>query len=91
MPKLAVSETQKRIDVVQANIRSRCAYFGCTTEEKISERIGISKGTYHYRKVKGNWTVEEIIRAAFALKVQPEWLLADHSKIEEVRGNEGRA
>ncbi len=82
-PKASPIETQAQI--VQANIRSRCAYFNCTTEETISERIGMPRTTYHIRKHNPkDWTVEEITMAAIALKVPFTWLVSDHSVITEV-------
>ncbi len=85
MSKLKPSEVEKDTEIVQANIRSRCAHFKCTTEEKIAKKIGITPSTYHNRKIKGDWSLPELSRAAKALKVTLTWLTIDHSKVEEVK------
>ncbi len=35
---LKPTEVEKDTEIVQANIRSRCAHFKCTTEEKIAKK-----------------------------------------------------
>lgn len=84
MSKLKPSLVAEHTEIVQANIRSRCAYFKCKTEEEIAKKIGITPPTYHNRKIKGNWALSELIKAAEALKVTLPWLVTDHSKVEEV-------
>lgn len=84
MPKLKPSPIAAQTEIVQANIRSRCAFFKCTTEEKIAKKIGMTRPTYHNRKIKGDWSLSELIRAAEALKVTLPWIVTDHSRVEEV-------
>lgn len=84
MPKLKPSEEKKQNDIIYLNIRSRCALFGCFTEEASSKKIGMVRTTFRNREKKGQWRSEELVYAAKALKVSVEWLVTDHSKVEEV-------
>lgn len=82
MSKLAPTPFQTCSGIVQANIRSRCAWFGLTSEEKIAKKIGINRNTYHLRvKNPVTWTLEELIQASISLKVPLVWLMTDHSVV----------
>lgn len=82
MPKLAPTPFQASASVVQANIRSRGAWFGCCNDVQIAKKIGMSNSTYHYRKVNPtSWTLEELIKISILFKCSLEWLVADHSEV----------
>ncbi len=84
MPKIKPSPTRAKAETVQANIRSRCALFGCISEVQIAKRLGLTKSTYHNRASDPlGWGLDELIRAADVLKVPLEWLMTDH---RELRG-----
>lgn len=84
MPKLKPSETEKYNRIIYANIKSRCSYFGYTTDKDAGKKIGMNKDTFYNRRDNGRWESDELVRAANALKVSVLWLWTDHSKIEEV-------
>lgn len=76
------SYTKKCNDILQANIESRCAWFGLKSEEEISKRIGLKRSTYHLRKKDpSSWRRGELIMAAMALNVPLEWFETDHSVV----------
>ena len=85
VPKLKPSPVVQQNNIIFSNIMSRCAYFGCASEKKAGEKIGMCKNTFNRRKHQGQWKTEELVHAAEKLKVSVAWLVTDHSKVEEVR------
>lgn len=84
MPKLKPSPVVQQNSIIFSNIMSRCAYFGCASEKKAGEKIGMCKNTFNRRKHQGQWKTEELVHVAEKLKVSVAWLVTDHSKVEEV-------
>lgn len=86
MPKIKPTAVSVAVDTVRRNIESRCANFDCRTDEKIAKKLNMPKSTYaDRRKNPRNWTLEQLIMVAQALKCTPQWLLTDHSG--EIRGD----
>lgn len=86
MPKIKPPPLKAQAEIVQANISSRCAYFGWTTEREIAKRLGMAKSTYHNRADNPlSWGIGELIRAADVLKVPLDWIMVNHSDLREVR------
>lgn len=84
MPKLKPSAVKKQNDIIYANIKSRCAYFGYDSDAKASVKIGMAIKTFSNRKLGGRWESDELTRAAEALKVSFAWLVTDHTDMREV-------
>lgn len=53
MPKLKPSSVVQQNNIIFSNIMSRCAYFGCASEKKAGEKIGMCKNTFNRRKHQG--------------------------------------
>ena len=80
MAKIKYTTVSVTADAVRRNIEARCIYFDCRTDEEIADKLNIPKSTYADRKKNPrNWTLEQLIMAAQALKCTPQWLLTDHS------------
>ena len=80
MPKLKPSEITAKSDIVNRNILSRGAYFGCQTCREFEERLGIGKSTIALRLANPrNWRLDELIKVCIAFKCSLQWLVTDHS------------
>ena len=79
--KIPISEERKFVEIMAHNLNSRCATLGYTSEHDISDKIGMSRSTYHSRRDHPeSWRMIEFARAAIALGTTLEWLCGDHSK-----------
>ena len=80
MPKIKPTAVAAAVDTVRVNIESRSAVFNCRTDEEIAKKLNMPNSTYaDRRKNPRNWTLEQLIMVAQALKCTPQWLLTDHS------------
>lgn len=81
MSKLALSEELKLAELVVKNVVWRCNQFCLFSEKDIADRIGMTRSTFHIRRIDvESWKLMEITRAAVALGVSLEWLCTDHTK-----------
>lgn len=85
MSKLKPSTVEKQNDIIYANIKSRCAYFGYDSDIKASEKICMDSKTFYNRKRNGGWKSDELTMAAESLRVSFAWLVTDHSDMREVK------
>lgn len=83
MSKLKPSAVEKQNEIIYANIKSRCAYFGYDSDIKASAKICMDSKTFYYRKRNGGWKSDELTYAAEALKVPVAWLMIDHSDMRK--------
>lgn len=80
MPKIKPNSVSAAADIVRVNIESRSAVFNCRTDREIAKKLNMPNSSYADRKKNPrNWTLEQLIMAAQALKCTPQWLLTDHS------------
>ena len=80
MPKIKPTAVAAAVDTVRVNIESRSALFNCRTDRDIAKKLNMPSSSYGDRKKNPrNWTLEQLIMVAQALKCTPQWLLTDHS------------
>lgn len=83
MPKVILSRQAETIETVRRNIESRLAYFGLRTDREVGARLCMPRSSYALRRTNpGGWTLEQIVRLCETLKCTPQWLFADHSKVQ---------
>lgn len=80
MPKIKPTAVSAAADTVRRNIEARAAEFDCRTDKEIAKKLNMPSSSYGDRKKNPrNWTLEQLIMVAQALKCTPQWLLTDHS------------
>ena len=80
MPKLKPSPIKAQAEIVQRNIESRGAYFGCRTDREFAERLGLSSSLIcRHRAAPRMWTLEQLIKVSIAFKCTLQRLMTDHS------------
>ena len=80
MPKIKPTAVAAAVDTVRVNIESRSAVFNCRTDKEIAKKLNMPSSSYGDRKKNPrNWTLEQLIMVAQALKCTPQWLLTDHT------------
>lgn len=83
MPKLKPTQTQEMTQCITNNVRSRACALGIESNNDIAEKIFMRPSTFRERKRNPlGWRIDELARAAIALKCTLSWLVTDHTKIQ---------